>query len=193
MMMSGTDKVIWFTQNKSGMLVLNRPDGTKTINRRKYDPSDPMALYFERAKMYMQENGIWDATAFACTVQTPLYFQPKYSDDKTYVFIGLDGAERSIFPILSEDVVAECRKNVEDFYASPVLQAGWPGFIMFPVWLEYMNTENKFRPIFIDEIGLNQSAVSGREIYPVPGPIDDMESFCFQMKEVFNQRNEEGF
>ena len=81
MMMSGTDKVIWFTQNKSGMLVLNRPDGTKTVNRRKYDTCDPMVLYFERAKMYMQENGIWDATAFACTVQTLLYFQPRYTID----------------------------------------------------------------------------------------------------------------
>ena len=155
-------RVIWFTQDKDGHQVLHRPDGTKVKGKEKCLPSDQMSCYRERARLFMQECGIWDATSFACTVQTLFFLKP--TTHKTYMFCGLDGAERFVYPVIPDDIVEASRKYVDDFYASPALQAGWPGYLMFPVWFEVKKGSNELKPIFIGDLGSTQSSVSDHEI-----------------------------
>ena len=53
-------KVIWFTQDKDGYQVLHRPDGTNAKGKEKCLPSDQILCYREKARLFMQECGIWD-------------------------------------------------------------------------------------------------------------------------------------
>ncbi len=155
-------KVIWFTQDKDGYQVLHRPDGTNAKGKEKCLPSDQILCYREKARLFMQECGIWDGTSFACTVQTLFFLKP--TSHKTYLFCGLDGAERFVYSMLPIEIVKASRKFVDDFYASPSLQAGWPGYLMFPVWFEVSKGSDELKPVFIGDIGATQSAVSNYEI-----------------------------
>ena len=76
-------KVIWFTQDKDGYQVLHRPDGTNAKGKEKCLPSDQILCYREKARLFMQECGIWDGTSFACTVQTLFFLKP--TSHKTYL------------------------------------------------------------------------------------------------------------
>ena len=107
MFFNEAQKVIWFTQDKDGHQVLHRPDGTKVKGKEKCLPSDQMLCYRERAHLFMQECGIWDGTSFACTVQTLFFLKP--TSHKTYLFCGLDGAERFIYSMLQDDIVKASR------------------------------------------------------------------------------------
>ena len=167
-------RIIWFTQDKDGYQVLHRPDGTKVKGKEKCLPSDQMLCYRERAYLFMEECELWDATAFACTVQTLYFLKP--TSHKTYLFCGLDGAERFVYSILPDNIVKLSRKYVDNFYAAPEIQAGWPGYLMFPVWFEVCKGSNELKPVFIGDIGATQSAVSGYEIDHLSCGLDNLKS-----------------
>lgn len=68
----GGSKVFWFQETKAGNQKLIRPDGTSRIMKKKHEHFAELGKQalagWQRAKLLMDEYGIWDATAFGCTM-----------------------------------------------------------------------------------------------------------------------------
>lgn len=68
-----------------------------------------------------------------------------------------------------------CRKNVEDFYKNPNIQAAWHDLILHPVCLKLMNGLEEVVPVSIESIGCGQGAMGRYKFAPI-GAINDKES-----------------
>ena len=70
----GGSKVFWFQETKAGNQKLIRPDGTSRIMKMKHEHFAELGKQalagWQRAKLLMDEYGIWAATAFGCTMNT---------------------------------------------------------------------------------------------------------------------------
>ena len=133
---------------------------------------------WQRAMLLMDEYGIWDATAFGCTMNTLIGVRKNKFDPYAYIFSSCQNAERAVYPFLSEEQVEICRKNVDDFYQNPNLQAAWHDFILHPVCLKVTEDLKEIVPVSIESIGCGQGVLGQYRFQPV-GIINDKESIEF--------------
>lgn len=182
----GGSKVFWFQETKAGNQKLIRPDGTSRIMKKKHEHFAELGKQalagWQRAKLLMDEYGIWDATAFGCTMNTLIGVRKSKFDPYVYIFSSCQNAERAVYPFLSEEQVEICRKNVDDFYRNPNLQAAWHDFILHPVCVKMEKGTGKFIPVAIDSIGCGQSAMGKYKASPI-GAINDEESLKYLFME----------
>ena len=185
----GGSKVFWFQETKAGNQKLVRPDGTSRIIKKKHEYfvelGKQASAGWQRAMLLMDEYGIWDATAFGCTMNTLIGVRKKF-DPYAYIFCSCQNAERAVYPVLSEEQVEICRKNVDDFYQNPNLQAAWHDFILHPVCLKVTRDLKEVVPVSIESIGCGQGALGRYRFEPV-GAINDKESIGF----LFGKSEEE--
>lgn len=178
----GGSKVFWFQETKAGNQKLIRPDGTSRIMKKKHEHFAELGKQalagWQRAKLLMDEYGIWDATAFGCTMNTLIGVRKSKFDPYAYIFSSCQNAERAVYPFLSEEQVGICRKNVDDFYRNPNLQAAWHDFVLHPVCLKVTRDLKEVVPVTIESIGCGQGALGQYRFEPV-GAINDKESIEF--------------
>jgi len=151
------NKVFWFKETESGNQRLIRPDGSSVLFKKRnaaFELSKQCHAGWQRAKLFMNEYGIWDATAFGCSMQA-LMSATDYEDGKRiiYLFSTCQHAERAVYPFLSEEQVYQCRDNVDKFYANPNIQAAWNNLILYPVCIKITEENQEFIPIAINDIG----------------------------------------
>ena len=177
----GGSKVFWFQETKAGNQKLVRPDGTSRIIKKKQEYfvelGKQASAGWQRAMLLMDEYGIWDATAFGCTMNTLIGVRKK-CDPYAYIFCSCQNAEQAVYPFLSEEQVEICRKNVDDFYQNPNLQAAWHDFILHPVCLKVTRDLKEVVPVSIESIGCGQGVLGQYRFEPV-GAISDKESIDF--------------
>lgn len=92
-----------------------------------------------------------------------------------YIFASCQYAERAVYPFLGEEKVEACRRNVEEFYKNPNIQAAWHDFILHPVCLKAIKGLDKVIPVAIESIGCGQGAMGRYKFAPI-GAINDKES-----------------
>ena len=118
----------------------------------------------------MEEYGIWDVTGFGCTINTILGIRTsKYEDGYpvVYLFASCEFAERYIYQLLDKQKVKKCRKNVDDFYKNPNLQAAWHDFIIHPVCFKVIKDSYEIVPVAIESIGCGQNVMGRYSFIPV--------------------------
>lgn len=178
----GGSKVFWFQETKAGNQKLIRPDGTSRIIKKKHEHFAELGKQslagWQRAMLLMAEYGIWDATAFGCNMNTLIGIRKNKFDPYAYIFSSCQNAERAVYPFLSEEQVKICRKNVDDFYRNPNLQAAWHDFILHPVCLRVTKDLKEVVPVSIESIGCGQGTLGRYKFEPV-GAIYDKESIDF--------------
>lgn len=179
---NGGSKIFWFEKTKAGNQKLVRPDGTSMFIKEKneyFAEMGPQSLAgWQRAKLLIREYGIWDITAFACTMDTLIGVRKNKFDPYAYIFSSCQNAERAVYPFLSGEQVEICRKNVDAFYGNPNLQAAWHDFILHPVCLKVTKDLKEVVPVSIESIGCGQGALGQYKFEPV-GAINDKESIDF--------------
>ena len=178
---NGGSKIFWFEETKGGNQKLVRPDGTTRIMKKKHKMFEEMGRQclagWQRAMLLKEEYGYWDATAFGCSINTLIGIRTeRYEDGEpvVYIFSSCENAERKVYPFLSEDKVEMCRKNVEDFYSKPNIQAAWHDFILHPVFLRVEEGAEEFTPVAIESIGCGQGAMERYEFRTI-GSLKDRE------------------
>lgn len=177
----GGSKIFWFEETKAGNQKVVRPDGTSRIIKKKSDYFEEVGKQamagWQRANLLMAEYNIWDATAFGYTMNTLIGVRTsRYEDGNliVYIFSSCQNAERAVYPFLSEEKVEICRKNVEDFYKNPNIQAAWHDFILHPVCLKITRESGIFTPVAIESIGYGQGAL-GQYRFAAIGSLEDKE------------------
>lgn len=180
----GRSKVFWFQETKAGNQKLIRPDGTSKVIKKKHEHFAELGSQalagWQRAMLLMDEYGIWDATAFGCSMNTLIGVRKSKFDPYAYVFSSCQNAERAVYPLLSKESVEICRKNVDDFYSKPNLQAAWHDFILHPVCLKVTRDLKEVVLVSIESIGCGQGAL-GQYHFRTIGSLEDEE----QIKELF--------
>lgn len=165
------NKVFWFKMDKFGNPLLVRPDGsTRSFPTDKYIP-DGMKLSkqglagYKRSVLFQEEYEIWDGTAFGASMSGILAFGPWKKDSKgrpkALLFSTCQNAENRVYPYLGRSKINQCRKNVEEFYDDPNLQAAWNDLILYPVCFYVTKGLKTITPISIPEIGKGQSVLEG--------------------------------
>lgn len=127
---------------------------------------------------WFDEYGIWDATAFGCSMNTLVGIKTsKYKDGNPiiYIFASCQYAERAVYPFLDEEKIGICRKNVDAFYKNPNIQAAWHDFILHPVCLKVTKEMSDVIPVVIESIGCGQGAMGRYKFAPIVS-IDDKEN-----------------
>ena len=175
------NKVFWFVETKGGNQKLVRPDGSYVLMRERnrfFKELGRQGLAgWQRAKLLMDEYGIWDATSFASTMSSILgirTFQYEDGEPVVYLFSSCQNAEENVYPYLSEEISEQCRKNVDDFYANPNLQAAWNDFILHPVCLKVSKDKKTFTPTAISSIGCGQKALGEYKMLALCSIEDEM-------------------
>lgn len=172
--MQNVDKEpFWFEKAEDGQALVTR-SGKKIIwteKNKAFDKTKQMQAGWQRAKAYMEHFGIWDATAFGCSMDTMLS-AGKYSDDsgRNYllVFATPMYAERKLYQNLGSDQRRVLRHHVNIFYNDPELQKKWRPLILRPVCFRIYR-DGEIIPDWIDnydpeEIVFNQKhAVTGTD------------------------------
>lgn len=170
-------RVFWYvTSERDGRPGIAKPDGTiiwSSLKDFREDPekSEQQKTAYIRERMFMKEYGIWDATAFACTMSCPMVLM---KNGKCYVFATASHAEYTVYPLLSDEQIEQCRENVDKFYNDPNLQAGWPSLILFPVTLK-ITDDRKLEPVYIGEIGNSESVLTDEASAPLEMILDGEE------------------
>ena len=154
------NRIFWFSETLDGNQKLIRPEGTFTVYTEKnasFQESRQSHAGWQRAMLFMDEYGIWDATAFGCSMDAILRIR---ADESTaYLFATCQAAEKEIYPQLKPKQRQLCRENVDRFYACPQLQAGWSSLILYPVCFKLDRKKKKIEPIFIGEIGTSEGVL----------------------------------
>lgn len=178
----GGSKVFWFQETKARNQKLIRPDGTSRIIKKKHEHFEELGKQalagWQRAMLLMEEYDIWDATAFGCTMSTLIGVRKNKFDPYAYFFSSCQNAERAVYPFLPEEQVEICRKNVDDFYKNPNLQAAWHDFVLHPVCLKVTKDLKEVVPVSIESIGCGQGVLGQYKFEPV-SVINDKESIGF--------------
>lgn len=127
----------WYETDEKSNPVLVTEDGKRFTVYGKYEDNRlEVSLQerqgWQRAMLYMDYNGIWDATQFGAWMSATLAYGPD-SEGKFYTFSSCKLAERHLYESLSKKQVEECRRNVEEFYSSRELQLKWQEIILHPI------------------------------------------------------------
>lgn len=177
---------IYFRRTRSGKQSVVRADGSYTTMKKReeyFAEIGGQALEgWQRSKLYMKEFGIWDATAFGCTMNTAIAFTfLEYGKEYALIFSSCEFAERYLYKELPEDVVSECRKNVDSFYANPDLQKKWEWIILHPICLKYVNGSGRFIPVSLADIHITERMFKTKSFLPFGGfsNIDELEEDLF--------------
>lgn len=183
----GEKSGIYFRRTRSGNQSIVRVDGSYTTMKKRNEYFAEMggqALEgWQRANLYMKEFGIWDATAFGCTMNTAIAFTfLEYDKEYALIFSSCECAERYLYKDLPEDVVSECRKNVDSFYANPDLQKKWEWIILHPICLKYVNGSGRFVPVSLADIHITERMFKTKTFRPVGmiSNIDELEENLFK-------------
>ena len=126
------------------------PEQNEFVRSGMFDMTVQSQQGWQRSRLYMEYDNIWDATSFAATMNATLACGP---DDKgrVYTFTSCEEADRSVYEYLTFDQVAVCRKNVEDFYADPKTQMRWKDVILHPVSL-ILRGDGSLEPVAISKL-----------------------------------------
>jgi len=165
----GSSKAFWFEMTAAGYPVLVKPDGTRSHSFRRKAPeqfnsSQQSIDGWRRSMLFIDDNDIWDITAFACTISS--MFCCEYGWSNSLLFASCQTAEKAIYPYLSEEQVAQCRRNVDAFYKDKNLQASWSPVILFPVCLKFTKKMDDFEPMYIGDIGDSFLQLGTLEMHP---------------------------
>ena len=74
---------------------------------------------WQREILLMNEYGIWNATAFACAMNTLIGIKTrKYEAGKpiAYIFASCQYAEHAVYPFLMVENLEKCGEYVDEFY-----------------------------------------------------------------------------
>lgn len=166
--------VFWYEMDQKKNPVLVKGNGEKlTISEKSdlFDQTEQSQQGWQRAKLFMELNEIWDATAFGATMSATFAFGPD-AEGRCYTFTSCEEAEHNLYGILSDDQVKECRQNVDDFYADSRLQMGWKAVILHPVCLVLRRDGSleplsiaKLKPGILDEYRKEVIRIGERESY----------------------------
>ena len=129
--------VFWYEMDGDNTPVLVKGNGEKlTISERSdmFEMTVQSQQGWQRSCLYMQFDGIWDATAFGATMSATFAFGPD-EDGKCYTFTSCEEADRRMYRNLTNEQIDACRKNVDAFYADRDLQIKWKQVILHPVCL----------------------------------------------------------
>ena len=105
---------------------------------------------WQRSRLYMDANGIWDATAFGATMSATFAHGPD-DEGKCFTFTSCEEADRRMYKKLTPEQVQECRKNVDEFYADPELQMRWKEVILHPICL-ILTRDGSLNPISLTKV-----------------------------------------
>lgn len=174
-------KIFWFVETKDGNQKLVRPDGTSEVFERRNEYFEKLGKQamagWQRSMLLMQEYNIWDVTAFACTMSSPIgVLTSKHVNGKriAYIFANCERADETVYPFLSDEQVQICRENVDKFYANPNVQAAWHDFILHPVCLKVVEGSDELVPVAIESIGDGQGSLGDYQLIPVDLSRDKM-------------------
>lgn len=165
--------IFWFIE-EDGEPVLVHPDGTRLYLDLKKESILPFKTNqgragYKRALLLMKEYGIWDATAFACTMDSTFGFK---IEENAVFFATCQSAERFIYPTMKDkNQVRKSRRFVDKFYADPNLQAGWPSLILHPVCFTADKDTMELIPTELSTLGNNQDVIRCAFDWPSLGAI----------------------
>lgn len=192
------NKGIYYIKAENGEPALVRSDGTLVINENGdscfSELSKQAGEGWKRSCLLMKEYGIWDATAFGCTMMTGLGFRIKDKESEyALIFISCEAADKYFYRSLSADIVDQCRKNVEKFYKNPEMQKRWEGLILHPICLKFIKGETIFVPLNHEIIPVEMSDLDITEIRPVGGlsPIAMLNEALFDIPEMSEASEED--
>lgn len=157
--------IFWFSPTVHDGQKLIRPDGTFTVcerQARNHFKDDQAHEGWQRANLLMDEYEIRDATSFGCSMASTLIasvYDRANNKKVLYLFYTCQNAVETVYPCVPKSVEKQCRKNVERFYANPGLQAGWNSFILYPVCIKIVEGDSKFYPVFLGELGDNETCL----------------------------------
>lgn len=130
----GTDEIFWFENGESG-IALVRPSGSKLWESQMHLGQAPDFCKcsdaidgWKRAILFIEEFGIWDITAFACSMNTALCYPG--ADHEALLFVApqnLDLIPAAVLPPSKRKLVSE---NLSAFYSDPNLQAKVPELVL---------------------------------------------------------------
>ncbi len=172
--------VFWYEMGENNTPVLVKGNGEKiTISERSdmFNMTVQSQQGWQRSRLYMEYDNIWDATAFGATMSITFAFGPD-EEGRCYTFTSCEESDRRMYKNLTNDQVAKCRKNVDAFYADWNLQVMWKKVILHPVCL-ILRIDGSLEPADLKELNpeildkFHQQAIS----------IGDPESY----KWIFNQ------
>ena len=143
--------------------------------------------------LYIKYNDIWDVTAFACGMDTPIGVGPiqktKRENPCIFVFFTPQLAEKHLYQKLKDEDVEVLRSNVDDFYNDIGLQIAWNQFILRPICLK-ITKNGKVSPVSIrdlkpEEIILRNSfAVTELELKEMYNEIHFIDDCSFTLDEA---------
>ena len=148
-----TEPVIWFEKDEEQNPVLVKETGERITSRNRSDMFDMTIQSQEgwrRSMLYMEANGIWDATGFGATMSATLAYGPN-SEGKCYTFTSCEEADRRMYKNLTENQIVECRKNVDEFYSDPDLQRKWQPVLLHPICL-ILRKDGSLEPISLRDL-----------------------------------------
>ena len=130
----------WFDKDEDGYVRLHRPFG-EPLSMTRYDEyfhtSEQALDGWRRANLYMESFGVWDATMFAASMNATLVYGPFLSEanGEEYVlaFTTPQTADKSVYPLLTEEEIKGAREGVDLFYDEPQAQMLYHDVILYPV------------------------------------------------------------
>lgn len=172
--MSDQENLYWFESKGEGQELV-----TITGKRIFLDEKSPYCnktaqqqAGWQRASLYMEYHGIWDATQFACEMEMMPGAGPFINvEGEKYglVFATPQKAEEYLYPAMTEEQVDACRAYVDAFYADPGLQLLWHPLLLRPVCL-YIDEDKTFHPVNIADYDPR------KVLFKIKGPTDPLGS-----------------
>ena len=172
--------VFWYEMDENNTPVLVKGNGEKiTITERSdmFDMTVQSQQGWQRSRLYMEYDNVWDATAFGATMSATLAFGPD-EEGRCYTFTSCEEADRRMYENLTNDQVTACRKNVDAFYVDRNLQVMWKKVILHPVCL-ILRKDGSLEPADLKQ--LNPEILDQFQQHPIR--IGDPESYEW----IFNQ------
>ena len=178
----------WYETEQDGSVSLVKENGERnnfSERRRGMDKTKQMLAGWQRAKLYMEEKGIWDATAFGATMHATLavYWKELDGVPSFLLFTSCQAAEESVYPFLTKKQVKQCRQNVRAFYSSKDAQLVWSEYILHPVCLLYR--KNAFTPISLEAL-YKSGAAAPKSKHTMPVEIKNIGEYSWFFED-FNQ------
>jgi len=138
---SPSKPVFWFEDAEGeGVKMLTGYGDCKVMREKRegFGTSKQALKGWQRAMLCVDAFGIWDATAFACTMGATLCYGPMAEDDEPYVltFTSCQAADRSVYPYMPKEEVRKARRLVDKFYKSQRAQFDWQHMILHPVCIK---------------------------------------------------------
>ena len=135
------EKLFWY-ETEDDKPVLVAESGKRYIwneTSEYYNHTEQEQAGWQRAMLYMDWYGIWDATAFGAGINATIAYGPVMDMDKQnyylLTFSSPSEAERTVYPFIDAKQQTLVRENVDAFYASKELQKKWFSLILRPICL----------------------------------------------------------